>query len=155
LHALLFRNINDTKLSPPLLTFSLHFIGVSAEVAGDRAVLLAGFPSMFSVDFCGSKAADFFGVAADAMCIILPDVDLFDTLYAHDQFFRRIFTKFNSRLTKQSSPSLVLLVRSPTVLDVNVKEKALVYLSDIWKDINPTVSKFLQLFVQNLVDILK
>ena len=106
-------------------------------------MLLAGFDNMLSVDFCGSKAAEYFGQIADAVCVLLPGVDLLETLDAHNQFFRRILTKFRSRLPQGSS--LTLVVRSVGSLDYAAEETVTRYMTELWKDIDPNVSNtFLQ-----------
>jgi hypothetical protein len=108
----------------------------------DDVFLFAGFDKMFSVDFCGGKAAEYFGQIADTICIFLPTVDLIETLNAHDQFLRRIFTKFHSRMHRQSC-SLALVIRSPIPVDAATEEAALRYLQELWNDIDPNVSNVL------------
>jgi len=93
---------------------------------------------MYSVDFCGSKAAEYFGLVSDSICIIAPGVDLLDTLDAHDQFFRRLLIRLQAR-SLTAPISVTFLVDAAQALEASVKEKISSYIINIWKDIDEKV----------------
>ena len=112
--------------------------GIALELSGDKAVLLSTFDSMFSASFCGCKAAEYTGLVSDAICVVVPEVDLTETLDAHDQLFRRMFAKLNSKKMSQPVPFIVVLT-SPGKIEDDMSDNVQRYLESVWKDINNQV----------------
>ena len=124
--------------------FSTNFkgdnAGIAMEISKDNAILLSKFDSMFSANFCGCKAAEYFGEVVDSLCVVLPETDLEDTLEAHDQFFRRILAKLSAcEKTEQRMPFVFLINSSRPVQQTTVNQVTN-FIESIWKDIGSLVS---------------
>lgn len=128
-------NINDM--------FSTNFkgdnAGIAMEISKDKAVLLSKFDSMFSVDFCGCKAAEYYGLVTDSLCVVLPEIDLEETLDAHDQFFRRILAKLSVRDSSEQRVPLVFLVKSSNSVQQSIVDRITNFVESIWTDVNSQV----------------
>ena len=124
--------------------FSTNFkgdnTGIAMEISDDKAVLLSKFDSMFSVNFCGCKAAEYYGLITDCLCVVLPEIDLEETLDAHDQFFRRILAKLNTRDRREQRVPMVFLINSPNSVQQPIIDQITNFIGSIWKDINSMVS---------------
>ena len=108
-------------------------IGLCLDTSDRGAFLYASFDSMFSSEFCGSKAADVCSSVSSSVYVLVSSKDLTETLLGHDQIFRRILKKIDIN----SSPiqSIVVLVKTEAGVS-SVSDEVQNRLSDIWNDIN-------------------
>ena len=134
----------DSATSSINRMFSTNFkgdnTGIAMEISKDKAVLLSKFDSMFSVNFCGCKAAEYYGLITNCLCVVLPEIDLEETLDAHDQFFRRILAKLNTRDRREQRVPMVFLINSPNSVQQPIIDQITNFIGSIWKDINSMVS---------------
>lgn len=138
----------DSAVSSVNRMFSTNFkgnnAGIAMEIAKDKAILLSKFDSMFSVNFCGCKAAEYYGLISDSLCVVLPEIDLEETLDAHDQFFRRILAKLNARDSQEQRVPLIFLVNSSKSLQQSTIDEITHFMDSIWKDINSLVGRVIR-----------
>ena len=92
---------------------------------------------MFSLNFCGSKAAEYFGLVSNSICIVLPGIDLVETLEANEQFLRRALTKLSSR--KAERVSLVFLINSSESAGQATAQRVTQFVQNIWSDVDGQV----------------
>ena len=98
------------------------------------AFLYANFDSMFSAQFCGSKAADFCGSVSSNIFVLVSARDLTETLQGHDQIFRRMMTKL--KLAASPLQSITFVVKAEAAESGNWESEIQDRLSEIWGDVS-------------------
>ena len=104
----------------------------------DRAAFLyTAFDSMFSSNYCGSRAADLCGSSSNALCLLVSAKDVTETLIGYDQIFRRIMKKLQAGVSPIQTIAFLVNYDAGSVQDSEEVSKEIVgRLSEMWSDIS-------------------
>lgn len=95
--------------------------GICMKISGSAIALCPSYQTMYHSQnkFCGAKAIDYCGSVSSQVCILLPVLDIEESLAGYDQIFRRLFLK---AVVQKKKLDLVVLVDNSvgsTSTDVN------------------------------------
>lgn len=106
------------------------------DKSDNLAVLYANFDSMYSNEFCGSKAADFCCSSSFLPCIILKAAEAESGLEAYDQVFRRLYSFAVDRGGKAMDVIIVLASAGTAQQSDSIEDSVISRIRSIASDFN-------------------
>lgn len=96
-------------------------------------MLIAQYESMYSSNYCGSKAADFLGSFSNTLLVVLPPAETSEIMTAHDQTLRRLAQAIKTRMNSAKPVRALFFLTAD--LESRAAEDVAQAFEGVWADV--------------------